>query len=44
METPKQYKKGIYSLDWNTENNCLFSAGLDHDAYVWNPYVAKHIY
>lgn len=36
--------KGIYSLDWNSEHSCLFSAGLDREAYVWNPYVEKEIF
>ena len=36
--------KGIYSLDWSSEVGCLFSAGLDRAAYVWNPYVTNHIY
>ena len=36
--------KGIYSLDWNAEHSCLFSAGLDREAYVWNPYVEKEIF
>ena len=35
--------KGIHSLDWNEEIGCLFSAGLDRAAYVWNPYVKKYI-
>lgn len=25
-------------------NQCLLSAGLDHEAYVWNTYVKDHIY
>ncbi|OMJ84317.1 hypothetical protein SteCoe_14603 [Stentor coeruleus] len=36
--------KGIYALDWSDSVGCLFSAGLDRAAYVWNPYVNKHIY
>jgi WD40 repeat protein len=36
--------KGIYSLDWNSEHSCLFSAGLDREAYVWNPYVEREIF
>lgn len=36
--------KGIYSLDWNSEHSCLFSAGVDREAYVWNPYVEKEIF
>lgn len=37
-------EKGIYSLDWHAESACLFSAGLDREAYVWNPYVEKEIF
>jgi WD40 repeat protein len=36
--------KGIFSLDWHPSYNCLFSAGLDREAYVWNPYVEEKIY
>ena len=25
-------------------NNCLISAGFDHDAYVWNTYVREKIF
>lgn len=42
--TMQQQDKGVYSLDWHAEANCFFSAGLDHDAYVWNPYVSKYIF
>lgn len=40
----KRLPKGIYSLDWSADVGCLFSAGLDRAAYVWNPYVTKYIY
>jgi WD40 repeat protein len=40
----KRLPKGIYSLDWSSDVGCLFSAGLDRAAYVWNPYVTKYIY
>ena len=40
----KELNKGIYCLDWNPSVGCLFSAGLDRSAYVWNPYVSKYIY
>ena len=33
----------IYSLDWHEEYNLIFSAELDHDAYVWNPYIRRKI-
>ena len=25
-------------------NQCLVSAGLDHDAYIWNTYVSTNIF
>ncbi|CAG9329654.1 unnamed protein product [Blepharisma stoltei] len=40
----KELSKGIYSLDWSADVGCLFSAGLERSAYVWNPYVNKWIY
>mmetsp|Transcript_25721 Transcript_25721/g.45135 ORF Transcript_25721/g.45135 Transcript_25721/m.45135 type:complete len:913 (-) Transcript_25721:3141-5879(-) len=42
--TMQQQDKGVYYLDWHSYANCFFSAGLDHDAYVWNPYVSKYIF
>eukprot|EP00743_Colponemidia_sp_Colp-15_P010004 GILK01010980.1.p1 GENE.GILK01010980.1~~GILK01010980.1.p1 ORF type:complete len:1243 (+),score=229.20 GILK01010980.1:96-3824(+) len=38
------HKKGVYSLAYTADYHCLFSAGLDHDALVWNPYVERMIY
>eukprot|EP01016_Furgasonia_blochmanni_P035069 TRINITY_DN3849_c0_g3_i2.p1 TRINITY_DN3849_c0_g3~~TRINITY_DN3849_c0_g3_i2.p1 ORF type:complete len:733 (-),score=175.98 TRINITY_DN3849_c0_g3_i2:58-2256(-) len=38
------HKKGIYSLDWSNEARVLLSAGLDHEAYVWNAYVKEKIF
>ena len=35
--------KGICSLDWHEEYNLISSAGLEHDAHVWNPYVRRKI-
>lgn len=32
----------MLSLAWI--NDCLISAGLDREAYIWNPYVSKKIY
>lgn len=29
------HKKGVLSLAWI--NDCLISAGLDREAYIWNP-------
>jgi WD40 repeat protein len=36
--------KGICALDYDPSTRSLFSAGLDRDAYVWNPYVQKWIF
>ena len=40
----KGQEKGVYYLDWHPEFQLIFSAGLDRDAYVWNPYVKKEIF
>jgi len=37
------HEKGVFSLDWSEDYNFLFSAGLDHDVYVWNTYVKDKI-
>ena len=37
------HEKGVFSLDWSDDYNFLFSAGLDHDVYVWNTYVKDKI-
>jgi WD40 repeat protein len=37
------HEKGVYSLDWNNEYKYLVSAGLDHEAFVWNTYVSEKI-
>jgi len=37
------HDKGVFSLDWSEDYNFLFSAGLDHDVYVWNTYVKDKI-
>ena len=42
--TMEPLNKGIYSLDWSPDVSSLYSAGLEHDAFVWNPYVRKHIF
>lgn len=37
----------MYSLawcDWSQMNQCLLSAGLDHEAFVWNTYVKDKIF
>lgn len=38
------HQLGVYSLDWYADTNILLSAGLDHDIYIWNPYVDKRIF
>ena len=30
---------GVVSMTFNTEYILLFSAGFDHDIFVWNPYI-----
>ena len=38
------HDKGVYSLDWSEfspMNQYLISAGLDHEAFVWNTYVKE---
>lgn len=37
----------MYSLewcDWSQMNQCLISAGLDHEAFIWNTYVKEKIF
>ena len=41
------HDKGVYSLAWSEYsqmNSCLISAGLDHEAFVWNTYVKEKIF
>ena len=43
----KGHNKGVYSLawcDWSQMNQCLLSAGLNHEAFVWNTYVRDQIF
>lgn len=43
----KGHEKGVYSLDWSDwspMNQFLFSAGLDHECFVWNTYVNEKIF
>ena len=43
----KGHSKGVYSLewcDWSQMNQCLISAGLDHEAFIWNTYVKEKIF
>lgn len=37
----KGHKKGTYSLAYSMDFHCLLTAGLDQEAYVWNPYVDR---
>lgn len=37
----KGHKKGTYSLAYSMDYHCLLTAGLDKEAYVWNPYVDR---
>jgi WD40 repeat protein/Ca2+-binding EF-hand superfamily protein len=37
----KGHKKGTYSLAYSMDYHCLLTAGLDQEAYVWNPYVDR---
>ena len=39
-----QHTRGILSLAFNEKLILLFSAGFDHEFYVWNPYIDKYIY
>jgi WD40 repeat protein len=38
------HQLGVYSLEWYADTNILLSAGLDHDIYIWNPYVDHKIF
>lgn len=33
-------EKGIIALDYNPEFKCIFSASMQRDVHVWNPYVS----
>jgi WD40 repeat protein len=35
----REHKRGIVSLAFNESLILLFSAGFDHDIFVWNPYI-----
>ncbi len=39
-----EHTMGVVSLTFNTEHILLFSAGFDHDIYVWNPYIDNPVY
>lgn len=38
------HKKGVYTLEWAEDIASLFSGGIEHDVYIWNPYVHKSIF
>jgi len=40
-KTFKGPKKGIFSLSYSPDYQCLLTAGIDKEALVWNPYVEK---
>jgi WD40 repeat protein len=35
---------GVVTLTFNSEHILLFSAGFDHEIYVWNPYIDNPVY
>jgi len=37
----KGHKKGVRSLAYSSDFECLLTCGADQDALVWNPYVEK---
>jgi len=38
------HKKGVYTLEWAEDIASLFSGGIEHDVYIWNPYVHERIF
>ena len=40
----KGHTMGVYSLDWSEKIASLFSAGIDHDIFIWNPFVPTRIF
>eukprot|EP01022_Parablepharisma_sp_SALTPOND_P017929 TRINITY_DN2914_c0_g1_i1.p2 TRINITY_DN2914_c0_g1~~TRINITY_DN2914_c0_g1_i1.p2 ORF type:complete len:945 (-),score=108.06 TRINITY_DN2914_c0_g1_i1:6739-9573(-) len=38
------HKKGVYTLEWAEDIASLFTGGIEHDIYIWNPYVAERIF
>jgi WD40 repeat protein len=38
------HQKGITCLDWYPHSNCLLSAGLDHDVFIFNTLVKEKIF
>ena len=39
-----EHKRGILSLAFNESLILLFSAGFDHEFYVWNPYIGRFLF
>ncbi|GMH91364.1 hypothetical protein TrVE_jg9264 [Triparma verrucosa] len=33
------HQKGVFSLSYNPDHRFIVSAGFDHDAYIWSPFV-----
>ncbi|EGB07395.1 hypothetical protein AURANDRAFT_27709, partial [Aureococcus anophagefferens] len=38
------HAKGVNALAYNSEHRFLISAGFDHDAFVWSPFVSTLLY
>ena len=38
------HKKGVYTLEWAEDIASLFTGGIEHDVYIWNPYVHERIF
>jgi WD40 repeat protein len=39
-----EHTMGVVSMTFNTEHILLFSAGFDHDIFVWNPYIDNPVF
>jgi len=35
------HQKGVYTVEWAEEASLIFSGGIEHGIYIWNPYVQK---
>ncbi|CAM9156385.1 unnamed protein product, partial [Discosporangium mesarthrocarpum] len=38
------HNKGVHSLSYSSAHRCLVSAGFDHEAHVWSPFVNSLLY
>eukprot|EP00826_Nyctotherus_ovalis_P019798 TRINITY_DN16152_c0_g1_i2.p1 TRINITY_DN16152_c0_g1~~TRINITY_DN16152_c0_g1_i2.p1 ORF type:complete len:832 (-),score=266.38 TRINITY_DN16152_c0_g1_i2:250-2745(-) len=38
------HKKGVYTLEWSEDISSLFTGGIEHDIYIWNPYVHERTF